>query len=88
MQIVRTTIDNLNLMKNKVSPTIKLNFHARLNYYISDWQHIVVEPNLGRLDGRGHFKTILISLRRRPLYKDIGNTQILTLIYMEYSFTK
>lgn len=40
------------------------------------------------LDGRGHFKTILISFKRRALYKYIGNIQILELKYEDIFNTK
>lgn len=40
------------------------------------------------LDDRGHFKTILISFKRRALYKYIVNIQILELKYEDIFNTK
>lgn len=41
---------------------------------------------IGRLDGRGDFETVLISFRRRVLYKNIGKYQNFKSTFMNLFF--
>lgn len=60
-----------------IIPLVIISFtvHIRKSIYIYIYVLYIFELNLRVMDGRGHFKALLTSFRRRTLYKDISKCQ-------------